>query len=119
MTAIDADIIQEIMNQPGSMTDKINQLKGYIDGTYPLRFEPDEILDTNTFKSQGICSSRTKNWYYTFVPTKLGMRILHGLFEKYTDTLKGSKLYSARYNKGIIQESFEYYSSAWRKMANP
>ncbi|MEO9277208.1 MAG: hypothetical protein ABI340_05470 [Nitrososphaera sp.] len=107
--ALDAEIIQEIMNQPGSAKEKIDYMKGYIDGTHPIRYSPDETLSICGMSADlTVWSSKSPNRYYQFLTAKQGERTLHGIFEEYRD---GHTIYRAQYNKGVIQWSHENYPS--------
>lgn len=109
--ALDAEIIQEIMSQPGSAKDKLDQMKGYVDGTYPIRYSHDEFLSSSRMPADrtDVWSSRTPRRHYHFLTAKHGERILHGMFKE--DGHAGLCTFSARYDNGIIQESFDYYPS--------
>lgn len=118
---IDADILQHIFSDTSvADTEKFNQLNGYLNGTAPIKFYPDEKLtmsgissDTNLWSS--FLQTGDTTTYYQFLTKPHGERTLHGNFE-----IRASNIlrFSARYNNGIIVESLEHYPSGNVRVKN-
>lgn len=119
-TTLDSEIIQHIMNLGPDVSPKsrLDQLRGYMDGTHPIAFCPEEVLQAHP-QNSGITvwsAHVPQKYYYQFLTEKNGVRVLHGLFEEHN--AQSVPTYRARFDNGVIRESEEFYPSGNLRVHN-